>query len=290
MILVTGPTGNTGGAVLAELATGEEAVRALVRSRGGGVDELEECFGVEAVEGDFERPETLGPAMEGVDRLYLATSSGSTAPEQLGNALDVAVSAGVSHVVKVSPIEPPAGHPLRFADWHGQVDERLKASGLGWTILRAGWFMQNLLMQAPAIAAGRLVAPLGDARVAMVDARDVGTAAAAVLAGDGHLGRVYVITGPEALRQAEVAGILSEALERPVAYVDVTDDEARAGLAAAGAPAETVDALMEVYAAQRAGINATVSGDYHALVGGPPTALAAWAADYRSLLEAAASG
>ena len=130
------------------------------------------------------------------------------------------------------------GSPVAFWDWHGQVERHLRASGTGWVILRSSWYMSNLLAAAAQVAAeGRLYAPAGQARVAMIDPRDVGAAAAALLSSRGHEGQTYLVTGPEAITFAQVAAGLSAAVGRGIEFTDIPGEAAEQAMIAGGLPA-----------------------------------------------------
>ena len=138
--------------------------------------------GRRAGRGDLADPRSVRAALDGADALFLSCADD---PRRVGwetSAIDAAVAAGVRRVVKLSAVGAEPGSPVAFWDWHGQVEQHLRASGTGWVILRSSWYMSNLLAAAAQVAAeGRLYAPAGQARVAMIDPRDVGAAAAALL-------------------------------------------------------------------------------------------------------------
>lgn len=243
MILLTGATGTTGSEIVRELAAaGAKQVRALVRNAEKAA--FIRGAGFEVVEGDFDRPETLGAALAGVERALLLTAPDPRTVEHQRAFIEAAKRAGTRHVVKLSAIGADANAPDGFTRWHGQAEDLLKASGLAWTMLRPNTFMQNLLGQARAIADGGVIyQPAGDARASFVDARDIAAVAARALVEEGHEGKSYDVTGPEALSYGEVAEKLSAATGRPVRYVSITPDEFRAGALAAGLPEWLADAL-----------------------------------------------
>jgi uncharacterized protein YbjT (DUF2867 family) len=235
VILVTGATGLVGGAVVRQLAAQGVAVRALVRSR----EKAAEIAGstVETVVGDFGRPETLGPALQGVTRALLISHHDVRQVELQGNFVEAARQAGPVHVVKLSGLATAPGSPSQSGRWHAETEARIRDAGLPWTFLHPPYFMQNLLRAAPAIAAhGVLTAAMKDGRIAMVDARDVAAVAVAALTAPGHEGQTYVVTGPEALSHAMVAAILSEAIGRTITYRDIELDALRQQLVSGGAP------------------------------------------------------
>src|SRR5438270_1845468 len=255
MILVTGGTGTSGREIIGELQrTGATGVRALVRdtSKASFIRDA----GFELVEGDFERPETLDAALEGVERALLLTPPSPQTFNQQRAFVEAARRAGVRHVVKFSAFGASADAPEGFGKWHGQAEDFLKSSGLAWTMLRPNFFMQNLLGQARQIASqGVIYQPVGDASASFIDVRDIASVAARALVEDGHEGEAYVLTGPEALSYAEVAAKLSEAAGREVTYVPISPEQFRQGALAAGLPEWLVGALErlnEIFAAGHA--------------------------------------
>ena len=255
MILVTGGTGTTGKEIIGELhKLGAAGVRALVRDPGRASFIREAGF--ETVGGDFDRPETLDAALEGVERALLLTPPSPKTFEFQRDFIGASKRAGVRRVVKFSAFGADASAPEGFGKWHGQAEDYLKASGLAWTMLRPNFFMQNLLGQARQIAAeGRIYQPVGDARASFIDVRDIASVAARALVEDGHEGEAYVLTGPEALSYAEVAAKLSEAAGREVTYVPISPEQFRQGALAAGLPEWLVGALErlnEIFAAGHA--------------------------------------
>jgi uncharacterized protein YbjT (DUF2867 family) len=164
------------------------------------------------------------------------------------------------------------------------VERYLRASGAGWVILRASWYMTNLLAAAPQVAAeGRLYAPAGEARIAMIDPRDVGAAAAAVLSSPGHEGHTYLLTGPRAITYAEVAAELSAATASTVEFVDVPGDAARQAMIGDGLPGFVAGQLVAMFDRLRQGAGAQVTDAVETLTGSAPRDFAAFAADHARL-------
>ncbi len=205
-LLITGATGTVSGALVDALAGSGLRLRALVRdaSKAGPL----RARGLHAVVGDLDDPRSLPPAFEGVDDLWLLTPNGLRAPENSGNAVWAARRAGVERVVRLSAVRAAHDAPTRSGRLHALSDHEVERSGLAWTVLRPLWFMQNLLNEADGIAAGgALRLNMGEARLGMVDARDVADLAATVLTAgpDVHHGRTYTVTGPQSISFAEVA-------------------------------------------------------------------------------------
>jgi uncharacterized protein YbjT (DUF2867 family) len=117
----------------------------------------------------------------------------------------------------------------------------------------------------------------GGRRAGFVDARDVADAAVTVLTDDGHHGRAYDLTGPEALTYAEVAEVLATASGRPVRHVDADVDRHRAHFARSGRPDSWTDHMLHLFVLVRAGVFDGVSDDVQRLTGHAPRSLAAYA-------------
>jgi uncharacterized protein YbjT (DUF2867 family) len=271
MILVTGATGLNGSAAIREFVRRREPVRALVRSAASAA-RLGTPATVEVVEGDMLRQETLGAALEGVDRVLMISAADAQLADTQRAFIDAAKRAGVRHIVKFSGRGAALDSSFRFNRMHAEVERYLEESGLAWTHLRPSQFMQMYFREAPTIASeGVFYLPLEDARIAAVDVEDVAKAAFALLRGDGHEGRAYEITGPEALTMDEVADRLSSVLGKPVRYVNVAPEEKRQTLLAADVPPSYADAMDELFSERRKGSESTVDLSTHATLGVRPT-------------------
>jgi (4-alkanoyl-5-oxo-2,5-dihydrofuran-3-yl)methyl phosphate reductase len=214
MIVVSGGTGTVGREVAATLQAAGVPLRALVRDAARARALLGPD--VDLAVADYGDAAGLRAAMRGGRRLLMVAALGPRLAEQEAALMDAAAGAGVRHVVKLSTlgvVEPPvAGERAEPRPYplHRASERRLERSGLDWTHLRPGPFMQNLLGQAAAIAAeGLLRASWGRGRIAPIDARDVAAVAVRALLDPGHEGRAHALGGPEALSGAEVAERLS---------------------------------------------------------------------------------
>jgi len=278
MILVTGASGLVGGEVVRQLSGQNVPVRALVRDPGRAPD-LASRPGVQVITGDLGRPETLGPALEDVRQAVLISSSDAGMAEVQNSFIDTAAKAGVGHVIKLSGIIPGLDSPFRFARMHAEIEEHLAASGMTYTMLRAGEFMQAYFRQVPNITARReLRLPMADQRIASIDIVDIAAVAVRVLTGTGHENQTYPITGPQALTMTEVAAILSEVTGTAIRYVDVPPEAARQAQLDAGMPRYLADGLAELFAERRAGKESVVSPLTPTLLGRPATSFAEFAA------------
>ncbi len=241
-VLVTGATGNTGSLVVKQLRERGVDVRALIRdpSRGTALEQQ----GVEVVVGDLDDPASLAQAVAGVDKIYLVTWNGPTAEQQRKNVVDAAKQAGRPHLV----VGGALGAKSRIIDQIDAANKYLKESGLAWTILLPTFFMQNVMAAKAAIVQGQLYWDLGDGRVPAIDIRDVADCAASVLTSDGHVGKTYHLTGPEAISFHDVAAILSKELGHEVRYVAVPTQAAKGFLMSLGFTEWIADGFGELMA------------------------------------------
>jgi uncharacterized protein YbjT (DUF2867 family) len=285
MILVTGATGKVGAQVVAQLAAAGAPVRALAR------DPEKAAWlnrpGVEVARGDLLDPDSLRAAMVGVRKVFLLCPVDPAQVELEANAVDAALAAHVEHLVKLSALNASHESSAALLHWHFETEQRIRRERLPYTILRPNMFMQEVLRHAPAIRAeGAFSLPLGRARLSLVDIRDIAEVAARVLTEGGHHGRVYELTGPEALGFDEVAAAIAAATGRPVRYVPIAPDQFRAGFLGSGAPrwlADLVCDLFETFPGQ----NDRLGDGVARVTGRPPRSFAQFARDHAAEFGAA---
>ncbi len=258
MILITSAPGNNANAVIRELTTAGVRVRALLRNP-NSAGEIKGPL-VEVAVGDFLNPASLDAALQGVEKAFLIPPTDPRSVEMQGNFIRAAKRAGTRHVVKLSVNGADVNSPVRVARWHAEGEKELEASGIPFTHLRPNAFMQNFLGLAPTIVSqGEFYQPAADGKVSHIDVRDIAAVAAKALTENGHQGKTYVITGPEALSYDEAAGKISKAIGKPVKYVNVTPEDFKKSLLGWGIPEYMADGLNEFYAAIRAGYCAVVT-------------------------------
>ena len=278
MILVTGATGLNGTALVRKLSAKGVPLRALVRSAAKAA-EIAALPNVEIAIADMAKPETLPAALAGVDRAMLNSSADPAMVEVQSNFIAAAAKAGVRHVVKLSGIMPELDSPFRFVRMHGEIEKRLEASGMAFTHLRAGEFMPSYFRQVPMILAkGALFLPMENQRIASIDIGDLAEISALVLTNPGHEGKIYPLTGPEALTMTEVAERLSAATGKTIKYINVSPEDVRKAQLAAGVPPYIADALAELFAERRKGKESQVWPIAQTLLGRRPTSFAEFAA------------
>lgn len=270
MILVTGATGNVGQLLIPQLLAKDASVRVLVRDK-SKVAHLDRS--IECMVGNLDQPETLRPAMQGIDRLYIVTPD----TQQVTQLLAAAKEAGVRHVVKQSTIE--ADRALGPGKWHRAQEELIMASGMGWTFLRPTMMMVNTIewWAATIKSHGTVYFPGGKGKVAPVAPADVAAVAAAVLTEpEVHNGHTYELTGPESLTIGDMVQTLGNTLGRRLRYVNVPAPLAVLWLRRMGLPSYVVTGLVETLGALRRSEYAYVT-DAVACVGAvTPQCYATW--------------
>lgn len=257
-ILVTGATGSVGRLVVDHLlALGATGVRALVRDPA----KAQLPGGVEVATGYVAEPGTLDGAFDGVDRMYL-TSYSDTVTEVLARAH----KAGVRHVVSLS------GDP---GSWWGSIVADVEASGLPWTHLWPGEFMENSTIWSEQIrTTGQVRDGYAQSANAAIAMDDVAAVAAVALTNDGHVGKAYELTGPETLTRAEKVERIGRALGRDLPYIELSRDDAIAELSA------SMGEYAEWYVdgeAQQVEHRQQPTGTVADLLGRPATTFAEWA-------------
>jgi uncharacterized protein YbjT (DUF2867 family) len=267
MIVVTGATGTVGTPLVESLLKRGAAVRAVARH--AALDSA-----VESVVADLGDVDSLVPALDGADAVFVLTPVTQEMGRNERNVVEAARRTGKPRVVLLAAAGVDQDvRGVRFLEAHAEGLAALDGSGLEHTVLAPNGFFQNLLGMAGAIRAGTLAVPAGNAAVSFIDARDVAEVAAHVLTTTGHEGAVYTLTGPEALTHEEIAARLG------ARYLAVSPDQAREAMA--GLDPWRVEGLIELYGIYAAGYAAEVSGDVAHLLGRPPRSLAEFAADHR---------
>jgi NAD(P)H dehydrogenase (quinone) len=261
MIAVLGATGRIGRHVAAALADQPVEARALVRGDATNVP-------LPAVAADLNDPRSLRRALDGARRLFLVTPHGPDQDLLEAAAIAAARDAGVKHVVKVSggaaSLGPNGTTATAVAHWRSE--QRIEASGMGFTFLRPSYFQQNIVQTfAPAVAkTGLLLTPFGRAPIAMVDARDIAACAAAVLLAAEPISAAWQVTGPRGITFDDIAAHLG------VRHVPIPPKVTAGALARSGAAPHEIDHALRMAAYFAAGSDSAPTDHVKRLTGSAP--------------------
>lgn len=284
MILVTGATGSNGTEIIKRLAPRNVQVRAMVRNRERA--SVLALSNVEVVEGNFDLSATLLEALAGVERAFLLTSSSERAEAQQIAFIDAARQSGVAHIVKLSQFGADTTSSGRFQRYHAAVEVALQASGIAYTFLRPNLFMQGLLNFRSTIATqNAFYAAASDGKVSAVDVRDIAEVAVAALTAAGHEGKIYELTGSQALTHTEMAESLSRVLGRRIAFVDTSPEAMYDTLLSVGFPVWQAEGLLEEYALYRRNEAAAVTSGIHDAIAKEPRNFETFACDYATMFS-----
>lgn len=286
MYLVTGATGNVGGPVARQLHEQGHSVRALVRdpSRAAGLP-----AGIELAAGDFDDPGSVSKGVQGVQAIFLMQAGflmqGGGGTGQTRTMIDAARDAAVPRIVLLSSVAArlapldPSGAALAARE---QV---LRESGLGVTYLRPSAFASNAFWWRDSIRAGKVTDPAGDGRKGVIDPEDIARVAVAALTDDGHAGKGYFLTGPQALTSREQVQIIAGVTGRPIGFEDVTPHEFAQAAIQRGTPpgeAHMMEGMNEVLRAGRTGF---VTDDVENITGIAPGTFRAWCERYADVFR-----
>lgn len=266
MILVIGATSTIGKVLVKQLAARGAPFRALVRDAAKGA-----ALGCDTVVGNLDDPQSLAVAFAGVKRVFLNSAPGPELARQQTIAIEAAKAASVSHIVKLSSMGADRQAQVVQARQHGEIEAAIQESGMGWSVLRPSFFMQNFLGHADSIRSmGKFFGAYGNGRIGFVDVEDIATVAAMLLTEDAHSGETFHPTGGEALTHAEVARCFTERLGREITYVDLPVEQMVAQMLASGMPEDFARGLGVMMAGMAAGFAADITDTFFKLTGRQP--------------------
>jgi uncharacterized protein YbjT (DUF2867 family) len=281
MILVTGATGNAGGAVARALLDAGEPVRALVRCE---ADRARLPMGVDAVTGDLGEPGTLRAFLRDVRAVFRLSGY-----RDIARALAETRKAGVERVVLLSSSAAPDGDLSNaIARCHIVAEHAVRESGVPFTFIQPNAFMSNTFRWIPQLREGDVIrAPFARVRAAIIDPDDVGAVAALALTSTEHEGRAYRLSGPKSLLPADCVAVLADVLGRELRLEAQTDAEARVEMSAT-MPPDYVEAFFRFYADGDLD-ESTVLTTVRDLTGRRPRRFEQWAIAHADLFRAAAA-
>jgi uncharacterized protein YbjT (DUF2867 family) len=285
-ILVTGATGTLGSEVVKQLSSATPAVKIKAGVHSAqNVKKVKDGDRVEVVLIDYNKPETLKEALNQVDKLFLLTPDVPNAHELASNLVIEAKKAGIRHIVKQSVMGADLEADVGTLRLHCQAEKIIEQSGIPFTFLRPNEFMQNFInFHSPSIRNNNtFYLPLEDAKVSLVDVRDIAAVAVKSLTDDGndkHNNKTYLITGPEALSYHQAAEILSNATGKKISYVNISEEEARAAMKEMGMSDWLINTISELHDYFRKGNASQVSSAVEDVTGKKPISFSQFAKDY----------
>ncbi len=264
-VLVTGATGTVGRHVVDALADREVTVRVGLRDPESASEKVTNA--AEVVEFDFSRPETWGTALTDIEGLFLLRPP----TVDTANVIEFAKAAGrvgVAHIAYLSTL----GAEKNVLIPHHRIEKAVVTTDASHTLLRASFFMQNLLEvhRADIVEHDEIFVPAGNGETSFVDARDLGEVAATVLAEPGHENRAYDLTGPEALDYHDVATVFSDVLGRSITYPNPSLLEFGTRMYRRGNSLGFILLMCGIYTTARLGLAGRVTEDSQRILGRPP--------------------
>lgn len=274
-ILVIGATGQIGRPLVAELVAKGEKVKAASRT-------ATPMDGAEAVVFDLSKPETIGSALDGVDRLFLLVPGGNLNSVELTAPVIEAAAERKIKIVLMTVFGVDADDSIPYR----QIELALVKTGVPHVILRPNWFADNFHSYwIHGVKSGTIAVPAGEGKSSFIDVRDIAASAAAALTTAQHDGKAFNLTGPEALGYADAAAILSKVLGRTIAYQPIDDATFVNGLTGAGVPADYANFLASIFYPVREGWTAQVTDGVKTLTGKTPRSVEQYAKDHRAELS-----
>ncbi|WP_442600576.1 SDR family oxidoreductase [Paenibacillus sp. KN14-4R] len=224
MIVIIGATGTIGSALLKRLVDLGEPVRALSREPEklrNQISDLDRSI-IEVASANASDPESLRRAFTGASQLFLAMSNSPRQIEWETSIIQIAVEAGIEHIVKISSPAFEESSPVAVAGWHREIEKTLSESGVTHTVLRPYAFMQNLQHHAPTITTQDVFfGSMGESPCNFIDCRDIADVAAEVLTNREVSGHIYTLTGSEIFNYPQIASKLSALLNRSIRYINM---------------------------------------------------------------------
>ncbi|MCY7848087.1 SDR family oxidoreductase [Bacillus haynesii] len=271
-MLVTGATGKLGSKIVEKLLETVPADQLAVSVRNPEKAEALRGRGVDVRQGDFDRPETLESAFQGIDRLLIISADGDneTRIRQHGNAVAAAERSGVRFIAYTS-IANARDSKNFLAPTHKATEEAILKTGIPYSFLRNNWYLENEMSSIQGVLAGApWVTSAENGKVGWALQQDYADAAAAVLSGEGHENTVYELSG-ELLTQEEIASALGEVLGKEVPVQHVDDAAYRDIMKNAGVPDFLIPMVVDIQKGIREGTLEVSSDDFEKVLGRPLT-------------------
>ncbi|TGL59013.1 SDR family oxidoreductase [Leptospira sarikeiensis] len=283
-VLVTGASGHLGKIVLEELIKkGHEKIIATTRNPDSLKDFVSK--GVVVRKASFDDPASLVTAFQGADRiLIISTDNIGSRIESHGNAIDAAIEAGAKRILYTSLTKADT-IPVTFAFEHAGTEEKIKKSGLAYTILRNNLYSDYLIPKLQhAVSGGSIFGSGGEGASAYVTRLDCGKAAASALLSSESGNKILEISGPKSWTYTELAKFTSELVSKPISYTDISAADLSNALVGAGLPKPMADALASFDVSSKEGYLKEVSSAVKDLTGESPIDVTAYLKENKAAL------
>ena len=286
MICVTGAGGTVGCELIKQLESANAPFRAAYFSKEKA--KVAHARRIDAVIIDYNRPEMLGAAFQGCDKLFLLGPNALNQTQLELNAVEAAKAVGVRHIVKQSVMGADE-EAFALALVHRPLERAIEPSGMAWTFLRPNSFMQNVVtyMGETIKAEGAFFSASGEAKISHVDVRDIAAVAVKALTEPNHEGKAYTLTGPEALTYDKLANELSKVLGRPISHISLSPSDLKNGMLTEGMPEEIADRMLDLERYYREDQASRITNDIKQVTGHDPRRFAQYAPDCASSLQSA---
>jgi uncharacterized protein YbjT (DUF2867 family) len=288
-ILVTGATGTVGSEVVKQLS--RDALNYNIKAGVHSIEnanKIQRYDRVKAVLVDYDKQEGLDSAFKDVEKLFLLTHPSPRTAEHESTLVNEAKKSRIKHIVKQSIMRADLGADVEAMRLHRQAEKLIEDSGIPYTFLRPNEFMQGFInFQGTTIKSNNaFYLPAENAKVSFVDARDIAAIAVkALVDGDKHYNKTYMITGPEALSYDQAAEILSNAIGKKIDYVNITEKETREALKETDMDDWLINTILDLYTAYRKGYASEVSSAVEEVTGRKATTFVEFARDYADVFR-----
>lgn len=277
-VLVIGATGKAGVDVVRALRDKGVDVNAATRAPDKATKLSR--LGATPVAFDYDDQETWTGALQGVERVFLSARPADAAPEEvIIPFLDRVRESGIQRVAFMTAMGVDANEELGLR----KAERYLEGLGISHTFIRPNWFHQNFnlgMFRDTITKMGGIFVPAEDGKVSFVDTRDIAAVAATVLTEDGHGGKAYTLTGPEALSFGDAATILGEVVGKDLRYTSVSEADARGTMSQVGYQPVQVEFMLGLFAVIRQGWAAAVTFDVKDVTGNEAISLRRFASEH----------
>jgi len=283
-ILVIGGTGTVGSAVVAELKSNNADYVVLTRKK-EKAEELN-AKGIPTVVGTLGEWSTVESAVKGVNTIFLSTSPAADMLDLHKGLIDLAVKNNIKKIVRLSAEPANYSEGLYMYQQHEEADKYLQQSGLDYVILRPHYFMQNMMMHIDSAKSQNMFAQYsGDAKIPMIDVRDIAKAAFQGLAKEDFNNQTFVLTGPTSISYTDIAKHLSIILGRDIQYMDLSYEDQEAGFKAYGMEDWQLSTVMKLFKiwADKGAVEPT--NDFETLTNSKPKDIQEFISDFKFLFQ-----